>query len=220
MIRLDGPKVGFDGDDPAYLVVLLHSYGNNGDDMISLAQIFANILPSTIFHCPTAPARCDDYPDYHQWFRISGDDQNAITADLRSTSRTLDEFLDNMMNRYGLDEAHTVLVGFSQGAAMALHAGLRRAKPLAGIISFSGALEMPDALAAEIKSRPEVLLIHGDSDQVIPVEQALRAAYFLRASGVEVDLHIAKDVDHQVAPTGVSIAWRFLYKVTGLPVPP
>ena len=77
-------------------------------------------------------------------------------------------FFHKTMAGYGLDESKTVLVGFSQGTMMALHVGLRRAKQLAGIVGFSGMLAAPDALGAEIKSRPPVLLLHGDSDEMLP----------------------------------------------------
>lgn len=219
MKRLEGPKIGFDGDDPANLVVLLHGYGSDSSDMIGLAKHFAAIMPATVFHAPNAPQRCDRFPDYFQWYPMTPEGV-AEPADVAAISGSLDAFLDDTMQRYDLDESRTALLGFSQGTALALHAGVRRSRPLAGIIGFSGGLEFPEALPAEIKSRPPVLIIHGDKDDVAPVSNAHEAAEALRNSGVGVDVHIARDVGHRVDPTGFSAAWRFLYKITGLPVPP
>ena len=122
------------------------------------------------------------------------------------------------MARYGLDESKTVLVGFSQGTMMALHLGLRRANPLAGIVGFSGMLAGPDTLAAEIKSRPPVLLVHGDSDEMLPAVLTQRAARALEENGVKVDVHIARGVGHGIDQTGLSQAARFLLNAFDLPV--
>jgi phospholipase/carboxylesterase len=219
MNRLDGPKTGFDGDDPDNLVALLHGYGSDSSDMIGLAKHFAAIMPATVFHAPQAPHRCDQFPEYFQWYPMTPEGV-AEPADVGAISASLDMFLDETMQQYGLDESRTALLGFSQGTALALHAGVRRSKPLAGNIGFSGGLEFPEKLRVEIKSRPPVLLVHGDRDDVAPVSNAHEAAEALRKGGIHVDVHIARDVGHRVDPTGFSAAWRFLYKITGLPVQP
>jgi phospholipase/carboxylesterase len=182
--------------------------------MMTLGRIFARIMPGTVFHAPTAAFPCDDYPNGFQWYPTSEHGQEVIAA-----AHELDAYLDGTMRNYGLDESQTILIGFSQGTSIALHLGLRRAKSLAGIVGFSGMLELPDRLTSEIKSRPPVLLIHGDSDEVLPAEFTRKAAHTLRENGVQVDMHIAKDVGHKIDQAAVSLAWRFLYRVTGLPVP-
>lgn len=219
MNRLDGPRIGFDGDDPDNLVVLLHGYGADSSDLVGLAKNLAAIMPASVFHLPGAPQRCDRFPGYFQWYPMTPEGV-ATPEDVAAASASFDAFLDETMQRYGLDESRTALLGFSQGAAMALHAGVRRSRTLAGLIGFSGGLEFPEALPAEIRSRPPVLLVHGDKDDLSPVSNAHEAAEALRGSGVDVDVHIARGVGQRIDPTGFSAAWRFLYRITGLPVPP
>jgi hypothetical protein len=131
----------------------------------------------------------------------------------------VDTFLDDTMAKYGLDESKTVLVGFSQGTMMALHVGLRRATPLAGIIGFSGMLAAADALGAEIKSRPPVLLLHGDSDQMLPHQLTERATEVLRQHGVNTTMHIAEGVGHGIDESGLSHAARFLLEASSCRCP-
>ena len=138
---------------------------------------------------------------------------------MRSAAPFVEKFLDDTMARYGLDESKTVLVGFSQGTMMALHVGLRRARPLAGIVGFSGMLAGPDTLAAEIKSRPPILLAHGDSDEMLPHVLTERAAETLQQNDVAVAVHIAPGVGHGIDQTALSHAARFLLEVFKLPIP-
>ena len=153
-----------------------------------------------------------------QWFGISRLDPEVAAAGVRSAAPFAEQFLDDTMATYGLDESKTVLIGFSQGTMMALHVGLRRAKPLAGIVGFSGMLAAPEALATEIKSKPPVLLIHGDSDEMLPAVLTQRAAHTLQENGVEVGVHIAKGVGHGIDQTGLSHCARFLLDAFQIPV--
>ena len=118
-----------------------------------------------------------------------------------------------------VDETGTVLIGFSQGTMMSLHVGLRRARQLAGIVGFSGALAGPEVLKDEIRSRPPVLLVHGDSDEMLPAALTEEAAVALQRNGVEVAVHIAQGVGHGIDQTGLSNAARFLLNVLRLPMP-
>ncbi|NDH63096.1 MAG: alpha/beta hydrolase [Alphaproteobacteria bacterium] len=218
-IKLEGPSHGpHAGGAPGHLVVLLHGYGADGNDLIGLAPVLAPLMPDAVFHAPNAPYPCEGNPMGYQWFGISRLDPQVAAADVRSAAPFVETFLDDTMARHGLDESKTVLVGFSQGTMMALHVGLRRARPLAGIVGFSGMLAGPDTLAAEIKSRPPVLLVHGDSDEMLPAVLTQRAAQALEANGIEVDVHIAQGVGHGIDQTGLSQAARFLLKAFDLPV--
>ena len=162
-IKLEGASYGPQSDGkPGHLVILLHGYGADGNDLIGLAPVLAPLMPDVVFHAPNAPYPCEGNPFGYQWFGISRLDPALTLAGVRSAAACVDAFLDETMAQYGLDESKTVLVGFSQGTMMALHVGLRRAKPLAGIVGFSGMLAGPEILKDEIKSRPPILLAHGD----------------------------------------------------------
>ena len=207
------------GGKPGHLVVLLHGYGADGNDLIGLAPVLAPLMPDVVFHAPNAPYPCEGNPFGYQWFGISRLDPQVAAAGVRAAAPFVDAVLDDTMATYGLDESKTVLIGFSQGTMMSLHVGLRRPKPLAGIIGFSGMLAAPEALGAEIKSRPPVLLVHGDSDQMIPPLMTERAAQALDQNGVKTTMHIAPGIGHGIDQTGLSLAARFLLEAFKLPMP-
>ena len=148
---------------------------------------------------------------------FSGAAQNIAATTLRSVVGDIS--LDDMLAKYGLDEARTALIGFSQGTLMSLHVGLRRATPLAGIVGFSGALAGPEVLKDEIRSRPPVLLVHGDSDEMLPAVLTQQAAEVLRQNDVKVAMHIIKGLGHGIEQKGLSYAARFLLETLKLPAP-
>ena len=218
--KIDGPSHGpHAGGKPGHLVILLHGYGADGNDLIGLAPVLAPLMPDAVFHAPNAPYPCEGNPMGFQWFGISRLDPEVAAAGVRSAAPFVEQFLDDTMAKYGLDESKTVLIGFSQGTMMALHVGLRRATPLAGIVGFSGMLAAPDSLKDEIKSKPPVLLVHGDSDEMLPAVLTQRAAQTLHENGVEVGVHIAKGVGHGIDRTGLSHCARFVLDAFKLPVP-
>jgi phospholipase/carboxylesterase len=205
MTKLEGPSYGpHDKGKPGHLVVLLHGYGADGNDLIGLAPVLAPLMPDVLFVAPNAPYPCEGNPSGYQWFGISRLDPALTLAGVRSAA---------------LDESKTCLVGFSQGTMMALHVGLRRARPLAGIVGFSGMLAGPDILKDEIKSRPPILLAHGDSDEMLPHVLSERAAETLQQNGIKVGLHIAEGVGHGINDTALSHAARFLLEAFKLPMP-
>lgn len=220
MTKLEGPSHGPQGGGkPGHLVVLLHGYGADGNDLIGLAPLLGQLMPDTVFHAPNAPQPCEGNPFGYQWFGISRLDPAIALAGVRTAAPLLDAYLDETMAAYGLDESKTVLVGFSQGTMMALHVGLRRRKQLAGIIGFSGMLAGAELLKAELQNKPPVLLIHGDSDEMLPHTLTQRAAEALTGEGLQVGVHIAPGVGHSIDETGLQLAARFLLNVFDLPEP-
>ena len=220
MTKIDGPSHGpHNGGKPGHLVVLLHGYGADGNDLIGLAPVLAPLMPDVVFHAPNAPYPCEGNPMGFQWFGISRLDPQVAAAGARSAAPFVDTFLADTMAKYGLDESRTALVGFSQGTMMALQVGLRREKQIAGIVGFSGMLAGPEALKGEIKSRPPVLLVHGDSDEMLPAVLTQRAAQVLQDNEVKVAVHIAEGIGHGIDQTGLSHAARFLLEVLKLRAP-
>ena len=220
MTKLEGPSYGPHNDGkPGHLVILLHGYGADGNDLIGLAPVLGPLMPDVIFYAPNAPQPCEGNPFGYQWFPVSRLDPKLALAGVRSAAPDIDAYLDEKMAEHGLDESKTCLVGFSQGTMMALHVGLRRAKPLAGIIGFSGMLAGPEVLKDEIKSKPPVLLAHGDRDEMLPHALSQRAAEVLQQIGVKATLHVAEGVGHGINDTALSHAARFLLEVFKLPMP-
>lgn len=220
MFELSGPSHGpRRGGKPKQLVVLLHGYGADGEDLIGLAPMISAILPDAVFHAPNAPFPCAENPMGRQWFGISRLDPALMLAGVRAAAPFVDAFLDDTMAALGLTEAETALVGFSQGTMMALHVGPRRARPLAGIVGFSGLLAGAETLAAEAVSRPRTLLAHGTDDPMVPFQSMARAAAALKAAGIDAATHAAPGVGHSIDESGLRRAASFLVDALGVQTP-
>jgi phospholipase/carboxylesterase len=194
-------------------VVFLHGYGADGNDLLGLAEPLAPHLPDTLFLAPDAPERCAGNPFGYQWFPIpwiDGSSEAASAEGMAQSVADLNAWLDGIMASEGLGAGQVALVGFSQGTMMALHVAPRRAEPVAGIVGFSGRLLAPERLAAEAVSRPPVLLVHGDADDLVPVQALPEAADALQGAGFTVYAHVMRGTGHGIAPDGLSVALAFL----------
>jgi len=195
-------------------VVFLHGYGANGADLLGLADPLGEHLPDTMFVAPDAPEACAGAPFGFQWFPIpwiDGSSEEEAEAGLLRAAEDLDAFLDALMVDEDLLPEQVVLFGFSQGTMMSLHVAPRREDPVAGIVAFSGRLLQPELLADQAISRPPVLLVHGDQDDVVPPQSLPAAAEALQEAGwTDVFAHIMKGTAHGIAPDGLSVALAFM----------
>ena len=208
---LEGPRAAPASGGPARsLVIFLHGYGSNGADLIDLAPYWAAALPDTLFLAPDAPQPCDGAPYGRQWWPLTSLSHAARAAGVRVSAPALDAYIDRQLAAHGLGEDRLALVGFSQGAMMALHVGPRRTRPLAGVIGFSGMLADPEALAAEVVTRPPVLLVHGERDEVLPVEALHQAKIALKGLDFEVASHVSPGLGHSIDEAGLQLGARFL----------
>lgn len=195
-------------------VVFLHGYGANGADLLGLADVLGEHLPDTLFVAPDAPEACAGAPFGLQWFPIpwiDGSSQEAAMRGMTAAAADLDAFLDALMVDEDLLPEQVVLFGFSQGTMMSLQVAPRREDPVAGIVAFSGRLLEPDLLAEEVVSRMPVLLVHGDSDDMVPPQSLPEAAEALQKAGFQdVYAHVMKGTGHGIAPDGLSVALAFM----------
>lgn len=200
-------------------VVFLHGYGANGADLLGLADPLGEHMPDTMFIAPDAPEACAGAPYGFQWFPIpwiDGSSEEEARAGMDRAADDLNAFLDGLMVDEDLLPEQVMLFGFSQGTMMALHVAPRREDAVAGICAFSGRLMEPESLVDEAVSRPPVLLVHGDQDDVVPVQSLPQAAEALQNAGwEEVYAHIMKGTAHGIAPDGLSVALAFLRERLG-----
>ncbi len=193
------------------MVVFLHGYGANGADLFGLAEPLAPHLPDTVFLAPDAPETTEGGYGL-QWFSIpwlDGSSEESARQGLQRAKQDLDAFLDARLAEEGLQDNALCLLGFSQGAMLAMHVAPRRKSPMAGVIAISGRLLDPDALA-QTTVRPPVLLIHGDDDQVVPFASMAHAGEVLTSAGFETFAHVMRGIGHGIAPDGLSVALAFL----------
>jgi phospholipase/carboxylesterase len=201
------------GGKPKSLVVLLHGLGSDGNDLISLAPYWAPLLPETEFLAPHAPFPCDMAPFGYQWFSFQERTPTAVLAGVRAAAPFLDAFLDQALAARGLDASRLVLVGFSQGTMMSLHVGLRRARPVAGIVGYSGRLIAEETLVGELRSKPPVLLMHGTADEIVPFESLALAEASLKALGVPVTTVGRPGLGHSIDEIELAKGGEFLSTV-------
>jgi len=198
------------------LVVFIHGYGADGNDLIGLAAPMAEHLPDTTFISPHAPNACTMNPMGREWFPIPSIDMTSegfAREIMLQSAAQFQGWLDTQVVAEGVTPDRVVLVGFSQGTMMALHTGPRRADQLAGIVGFSGRLLAPETLADEMLAKPPVLLVHGDMDMVVPPSHMPKAAEALTTAGFNVDTHISHGMAHGIAPDGLGLAVQFVAKV-------
>ncbi len=198
------------GSKPGRIVVLLHGLGADGRDLIQLAPELARHLPDAVFYAPDAPEPCDMAPVGRQWFSLRDMRPETLARGAERAAPLLDRYLDHLLARHDLEPQRLGLVGFSQGAMMALHVGLRRTARLGAVAAYSGALVAPERLAAELKSRPPVLLVHGDADEVVPAELMFAALEALQRAEVPVQWLLRQGLGHGIDPVGLDAGGRFL----------
>jgi len=200
--------------DTRSAVVFLHGYGANGADLLGLADPLADHLPDTLFVAPDAPENCAGSPFGYQWFPIpwiDGSSEEESSRGMQQAVEDLNAFLDALMVDEDLLPEQVCLFGFSQGTMMSLHVAPRREDPVAGIVAFSGRLLEPELLADEVQSRMPILLVHGDQDDVVPVQSLPQAAEALQNAGFsDVYAHVMKGTAHGIAPEGLSVALAFI----------
>ncbi|MBK8908675.1 MAG: prolyl oligopeptidase family serine peptidase [Rhodospirillales bacterium] len=201
------------GARPQRLVILLHGVGADGNDLIGLAPYLRDLLPDAQFIAPNAPEPYDMAPFGYQWFSIADMQPETRLRGAQAAAPILDAFIDERLAAYGLGDDRLLLVGFSQGAMMALHVGLRRPAACAGIISHSGILVGEALLAAELRSKPPVLLTHGALDDVLPVQALPAAEAALKAAGVPVESHVIPGLGHGIDEATLTLARTFITRV-------
>ncbi|RFB78563.1 alpha/beta hydrolase [Methylovirgula sp. 4M-Z18] len=220
---LSGPRLPARSGKAKQLVVFLHGYGASGDDLIDIGRQWQGLLPDAAFVAPHAPEPCGMGGGGRQWFALTFRDADERWRGVTQARPTLDAFLNAELAKQNLTDADLCLVGFSQGTMMALHTGLRRNIAPAAIVGYSGQLVGPEHLS-EAKARnskgapPPVLLVHGDMDEVLTVDNLFLSADALGKADIPCEWHLSLGIGHGIdqgglVHGGLFIAQRFGVKV-------
>ena len=215
---LDGPRLRpRNGGAPDALVVLLHGYGADGRDLIDIGNAWADLLPGAMFVSPHAPDPCEGAPVGRQWFPLTFRDPHELTRGAEGAAPILRDFLAEELAKYDLPPQRLALVGFSQGAMMALKLATTAEVAPAAVVAYSGM--WVDATAGrgdiQLPARPPILLVHGSEDEVIPAQALFASARGLAAAGVPVEWHLSQGLGHGIDDAGLFHGGQFLAEFLG-----
>ena len=221
---LTGPRLSPRSGSARQLVVFLHGYGADGNDVIEIGRQWQRWLPDAAFVAPHAPDFCGMGGGGRQWFPLTFRDPHERWRGVNLAGPGLDAFLDDELARHGLPPQKLALVGFSQGTMMALHVALRRAAPVAAIVGYSGLLVLeegkgPESLAGQVRAKPPILLVHGDQDDVIPLDALFLSCDALAAAELPVEWHLSMGIGHGIDGEALRQGGLFLARAFGLPTP-
>ncbi len=203
------------GGQPTSLVILLHGYGSNGEDLIGLAPYWTQDLPNTVFISPDAPNQCEMGFGF-QWFGLQNWSPMALLAGAEGATQWLNTFIDEQMEKYNLPASKVALVGFSQGTMMSLYIAPRRTGKLAGVVGYSGGLIGGEGLIGQPNiMRPPIFLVHGEMDTVVPVGAFFHAKETLKQAGFEIEGHTTPAMGHSIDDKGIHEGGAFLKKCFG-----
>ena len=193
-------------------IILLHGYGGDGKDISMLTYNWKRHLPNTVFICPDGHEPCPINPSGFQWFDLTKNDSNYILEQVIKAEIKLNKFIDEIKNEFNLENNKICLSGFSQGCMMSINLGLTSEKEYNCIIGFSGKIINQEDLKSRKKASSKILLIHGDSDQVVQPNFMLEAKDFFIRNNIEIETHLIKNCDHNIPIESSSIALSYILK--------
>ncbi len=199
-------------EKPKNAVILCHGYGGDGKDISILASYWKAHLTETIFICPDAPEKCAASPSGFQWFDLLDQTNEQILSKSLVAEIKLNKFIDEVKEKNNLSANQIAIVGFSQGCMISLQTGIKRKDKINSIIGYSGKIINTDHLGKNIISRPNIILMHGDVDQVVPIEGLLEAKNFFTQNDYSIETQIFKNCEHRIPTEGSSLGLQFIKK--------
>ena len=199
-------------EKPKNAVILCHGYGGDGKDISLLASYWRTYLPETIFICPDAPERCAASPNGFQWFDLMDQTSEQILSKSFVAEKKLNKLIDEVKDKNYLKTNQIIIGGFSQGCMIALQTGIKRKDRVNSIIGYSGKIINTDHLSKNINSKPNIILMHGDSDQVVTIDAFLEAKDFFRKNNYTIESKIFNNCEHRIPTEGSSLGLQFIKK--------
>ena len=199
-------------EKPKSAVILCHGYGGDGNDISILANYWRAHLPNTIFVCPDAPEKCAASPTGFQWFDLMDQTPEQVLSKSLVAESKLNKLIDEVKDKNNLLANQIVIGGFSQGCMISLQTGIKRKNTINSIIGYSGRIIDTEHLGKNIVSKPNVILMHGDIDQIVPVNSLLEAKDFFNKNNYKIESQIFKNCEHRIPTEGSSLGLQFIKK--------
>ncbi len=197
---------------PKNAIILCHGYGGDGKDISILASYWRAHLPETLILCPDAPERCAASPTGFQWFDLLDQSPEQILSKSIVAENKLNKMIDEVKEKNHLEANKIVIGGFSQGCMLTLQTGIKRKDKINSIVGYSGKIINTDHLSKNINSKPNVILMHGDLDQVVTIDAFLEAKDFFRKNNYTIETKMFKNCEHRIPTEGSSLGLQFIKK--------
>ncbi|MDX2083097.1 MAG: dienelactone hydrolase family protein [Rickettsiales bacterium] len=199
--------------NPKYLVIFLHGYGSNGKNLIDLAVEFKKVLPEAHFISPNAIEPWEGgFPDSYQWFSIGAQITTLISEKIKKANEILSGFIKKKLTEFNLKYENLVLIGFSQGAMMAIYQSFITEEKMAAVVSFSGRVLLAEEFFDKKLAKTSICLIHGKQDSVVSFSNFLEAEKNLTKLQISHESHAFEKLDHTIDIRGIKAAQAFITK--------
>jgi len=189
------------------LIVFIHGFGANGRDLMNLAPYFQAKIPNCHCLAPNAPYATVMHQSYY-WFPIENFEEEHLQSGLNEALPILDKFMDSIKKTYKIKNKQIILLGFSQGALLAIHHGLIQKEKYKAILSFSGGA-LPKIVGLAQNKTP-LCIVHGLKDQVLTPEYSLKTAENMKAFDHPCELKLIRGLEHAINKEGLDFAVDFL----------
>ena len=199
-------------EKPKSAVILCHGYGGDGKDISILANYWRAHLPDTIFICPDAPEKCVASPAGFQWFDLIDQAPEQVLSKSLVAERKLNKLIDEVKVKNNLLANQVIIGGFSQGCMISLQTGIKRKDKINSIIGYSGRIIDTDHLGKNLVSKPNIILMHGDIDQIVSVNSLLEAKDFFNKNNYKIESKIFNNCEHRIPSEGSSLGLQFIKK--------
>ena len=194
------------------VVILLHGYGGDGSDISMLSLNWKRFLKNTIFLCPDAHELCKINPNGFQWFDLNTEDMEYIILESKKAENKIKQYIEEIKLKYKLKSSQICISGFSQGCMMSINVGLTSDESFNCIVGFSGKIIDKNDLSSRIKSKSNILMLHGELDPIVPPSSLLDAKDFLIRHKINIETLMIKNCDHHIPIEASSAALKFIKK--------
>ena len=220
--RLAGPFFCENSQDSIKnIIIMLHGYGSNGDDLIQLAHELKSDFKNTFFSSPNAPFKFDRFEGGLKWFEVYPDgipfseashkQQEFVKNQFRISCELIQKHIYDLSGRYKIPINNIFLLGFSQGSMMGIEVSLKLKESLAGLVSLSGRV-FTEYFTYKTKNNFPIMVIHGDNDEIIPKKRYYETCEILEKLNLTVEKHLIKNMGHTISPKVLEISKNFFKK--------
>ncbi len=195
------------------VVFILHGYGADAKDLFSIATYWQRFLSDTFFCLPNAPNICQVNAAGFEWFDLLQTNNDKIIHESLVSLEKLEKTIEEKLKILGLNYENLIIVGFSQGTMMGIQYAIRQKKKIGGVLGYSGKIYDYNLFEKELFSKPKIKFLHGNIDEVVPVEEMYKSVDFLKKKQFNVEHKVFENLGHSISHDGLSEGLSFIKNI-------